>query len=440
MSLLSHIVTTAEAESYTDIIKVTLSKSQSIVTLICDSGSYDNEEAEDQVSKSWKSFPLPCDWQSSFQKDLSLLAYNLCVGCCVSSFSGWTSQEFNLDQLHTRDDDSNVFGLNMEGAHVAGFLSNDVITSLSRQWEHVHRILPNLDLRFEAALKQRRDKNWYQKMMSIVKRQRSKIALYKENEGLMTLLSFSTICLVAAEDSDGGEKDRLLKLAMSILLPMVRRWKCSILLLSMLHSATLILCCACSLQKTQFSIEKDVWKSKIGARAISEVNETSIGYFVDENKRWLGPTIDARKANATNSSRPSRDQFSRRISSSVRPVVRRSNRSGFFGIHVPTSILLTEWNSEEIESVSNRDVSEEARLAMKNVDNAMKNLKKSRTISALEISSLDVAVALVSVASHKECQNPFLCLQQAAVFAAMGPKLGNSDEPVSSEHHHIAST
>lgn len=215
-------MTTAKAENFTDIMKVTLSKSQSIVTLICDSGSYDNEEAEGQVSESWKSFPLPCDWQSSFQKDLSLLAYNLCVGCCVSSFSGWTSQEFNLDQLHTRDDDSNMFGLNMEGAHVAGFLSNDVISSLSRQWEHVHRILPSLDLRYEAAFKLRKEQEWYKKIMSLVKRQNSKIAIYKENEGLMTLLSFSTICLIAAENSDRGEKDRLLKLAMSILLPMVR--------------------------------------------------------------------------------------------------------------------------------------------------------------------------------------------------------------------------
>ena len=190
-------------------------------------------------------------------------------------------------------------------------------------------------------------------------------------------------------------------------------------------------------QKTQFSIEKDVWKSKIGARAISEVNETSIGYFVDENKRWLGPTIDARKVNPPSTSRPSRDQFSRKLSFSHRPVARRSNRSGFFGIHVPTSILLKEWNTDEIEHVPKKDASTEAKLAMKNVDNAMKNLRKSRTINALERSSLDVAVALVSVSSHNECQNPFLCLQQAAVFAAMGPKLGNSDEPVSTNVHHF---
>lgn len=40
---------------------------------------------------------------------------------------------------------------------------------------------------------------------------------------MITLLSFSAISLVAAENSDASEKDRLLKLAMSVILPMVRR-------------------------------------------------------------------------------------------------------------------------------------------------------------------------------------------------------------------------
>lgn len=181
--------------------------------------------------------------------------------------------------------------------------------------------------------------------------------------------------------------------------------------------------------QTQFSIEKGVWKSKIGARAINEVNETSIGYYVDENSQWMGPTKDVRpKAPQQSISRLSRDQLSRRTSSKPKPSSRPRNRSGFFGIQIPTLIMLSEWNKDEPQ-VTNSDASKDARLAMKAVDDSMKNLRKSTTINALERSSLDVAVSLVSVASHDECHNPFLCLQQAAIFAAMGPKLGNSDEP-----------
>lgn len=142
--------------------------------------------------------------------------------CCVSSFSGWSNDEFNLDLLHSRDD-SNIFGLNMEGSCVAGFLSGNAEISISRQWDHIHQILPDLEaLRYQAQLNQRKDKEWYKTIKRHV-RHASKIAAFKEDEGMITLLSFSAICLVAAENSDASEKDRLLKLAMSVILPMVRR-------------------------------------------------------------------------------------------------------------------------------------------------------------------------------------------------------------------------
>lgn len=51
----------------------------------------------------------------------------------------------------------------------------------------------------------------------------SNIASFREGDGLMTLLSFSMICLVAAEHSDADESDQFLKLALSVILPMVRR-------------------------------------------------------------------------------------------------------------------------------------------------------------------------------------------------------------------------
>jgi hypothetical protein len=71
----------------------------------------------------------------------------------------------------------------------------------------------------------------------------------------------------------------------------------------------------------------------------------------------------------------------------------------------------------------------DAQLAMKKVDDAMKNLRKSRTLNSLERASLDVSVALVDLAAYDECDNPFVCLQQASMFAGLGSKRGNNDEP-----------
>eukprot|EP00804_Cyclotella_cryptica_P030618 CCRYP_015660-RB/>CCRYP_015660-RB protein AED:0.34 eAED:0.34 QI:350/1/1/1/0.8/0.66/6/1929/1583 len=405
MSLLSHALCAVQDESHQDIIKDTISKSRSIISLMTERQEILKAGTDDLVSESWTSFPLPCDWQSTLQKNISLMSFNLCVGCCVSSFSGWTHEEFNLDQLQSRDN-INVFGLNLDGSCVAGFLSADVASSLSRQWEYIHQLLPKLDpLRFDMQLSQRMDTEWHQKIRNVIKRHSSKsnsIALFKEDYGLMTLLSFSMMCLVAAEHSERGEKDNLLKLALSVVLPV-----------------------------TQFGIDKNVWQSSIGTRAISEKNETSIGYFVDENSQWLGPTKNTKGTQnvSQSNSRQSQERPNRKASSRSQLTPRLRDRSKAGGaVHVPTSLLLGEWSKDDLPPID-PDPSESARLAMKTLDDSMKNLKKSRTINALERSSLDVSVALIEVASYNECHNPFLCLQQAAIFAAMGPKQGNNDEP-----------
>lgn len=70
-----------------------------------------------------------------------------------------------------------------------------------------------------------------------------------------------------------------------------------------------------------------------------------------------------------------------------------------------------------------------AQLAMKKVDDAMKNLRKSRTLNSLERSSIDVSAALVDLAAYDECDNPLVCLQHASMFAGLGSKRGNNDEP-----------
>ena len=48
-----------------------------------------------------------------------------------------------------------------------------------------------------------------------------KIGSYRELDGVMALLSYSMLCLVGAEHSEGEDKDEFVKLAMSVILPLV---------------------------------------------------------------------------------------------------------------------------------------------------------------------------------------------------------------------------
>lgn len=66
---------------------------------------------------------------------------------------------------------------------------------------------------------------------------------------------------------------------------------------------------------------------------------------------------------------------------------------------------------------------------MKKVDYAMKQLRLSSTVNAMQKASVKVAVSLLDLVAQSECHNPFLCLHQAAMYAGQGPKRGNNDEP-----------
>ncbi len=94
---------------------------------------------------------------------------------------------------------------------------------------------------------------------------------------------------------------------------------------------------------------------------------------------------------------------------------------------VPTSVLLKLWTTDGMHR-DRENVTKGAQLSMKKVDDAMMNLRKSRTLNSLERASIDVAVALIGLTAYDECENPLVCLQQAAMFAGLGSKRGNNDE------------
>lgn len=94
-------------------------------------------------------------------------------------------------------------------------------------------------------------------------------------------------------------------------------------------------------------------------------------------------------------------------------------------IRIPVSILLSHWNGG---TPTKRIDCDEAREAMKKVDEATKLLRACYTETAVQKGCLQVALALMDLVVEGYSYNPFLCLQQAAIFAAQGSKGGNSDE------------
>ena len=117
-------------------------------------------------------------------------------------------------------------------------MPKNLASVVAEQWEHIQAILPELEiLPFELHHEERRKKGWYQKAMRNVGID-SKISLYGEEDGIKALLSFSALCLIAAEESEDDEKDEFVKLSMSILLPLVRIIWQALSILKILHIAS----------------------------------------------------------------------------------------------------------------------------------------------------------------------------------------------------------
>lgn len=103
-----------------DTFNVAVIMSRCLASTIFQAGSPPVKPSSSVEHDMWKTFPLPNEWQTDFEKKLSLKAYNLCVACCVSGFSGWETEEFSVDKLRSRNDDTNFFGVTFANRHVVG--------------------------------------------------------------------------------------------------------------------------------------------------------------------------------------------------------------------------------------------------------------------------------------------------------------------------------
>lgn len=213
----------------------------SLLTGVAENEIIETDEVEPLVAAdSWTEFPLPNQWQSFCQDAISRLAYNLCVSCDVSRFSGWSADEFRLSSLRKRGG-RKYFGVNISGERVVGHVSSETEIELFHEWDRMGKLMPwASSFDFKGALSTTKNSKWYKS--ADLDYDHETIAAHGEDNGMKILLIFSNLCLLAAEASPTKAAiDALVKTALSVLLPMVCRAafrRYDVLLISFSHMSS----------------------------------------------------------------------------------------------------------------------------------------------------------------------------------------------------------
>lgn len=342
----------------------------------------------------WGSFPISASWQASEYRRLSLRIYNISVGCNVSLFSGWEPEEFTLRLLRRRHGHKH-FGVFLRERRIAGYLSNTLEDDITHQWDQIHAILPSFpDVKFAERLKAVRETEWYKTEKAEREKdenlQGSSVDRYAENEAGVFYVAFSGLCLqLAHSEKNANVKNRLLQASLSILLPV-----------------------------SQFCLDDRLWNSDIGEAVCS------LSGF-DEWKLMTGSGFET-AMDRLNVKRRRRRKTDRVIEKKVQEWIEGTDEPALRSyIKLPTKELNRQWrmNSE----AKSKEETEVACQLMQKVHKATVQLRSCFTEMAAEKASLQLAVTLLELASLPGCSDPFLCLQQAAIFASQAPKAGNSD-------------
>jgi len=390
-----------------------LSQCKKVISWICQVSipNYDDINPtmpQTTFHESWQHFPVTSNWQNKIHSTISKRAYNLCVSCNVSAFSGWESDEFVMKLLKRRKRGQNHFGVHVKGEYVAGCLNSSAEVELLDQWKLMRVTLPNLSgLRFREGITKIEKENWHvasKAKMDDYGGCNDSIDVFGEGTALNILILFSRLCLIVAKKvEDEFREESLLKYALSIMLPL-----------------------------SQFALNQQLWDSPLGTEAAKEeVDVNDWEHFVAPPNVTYKPPVRQKQVK----------KYTRQSEgSSLTPKVHEESLFVKL-VKVPTKVILQEWTGKEYFDDEDKDKkqhrrlnkwSEEcsgsAKLAMKKVDYTIRKLRGCLTIHSLQKTSTQVALALLEVAPKNECKNPFLCLHQAAVFASHGSKGGNNDE------------
>jgi hypothetical protein len=174
--------------------------------------------------------------------------------------------------------------------------------------------------------------------------------------------------------------------------------------------------------QSQFCMDDMLWQSDIGEAAASVDGFDEWRLFTDLAPE-SGPST-SKSRTLYHKRRKEEKAIEKKVEEWIKgtdkPVIRTF-------VKLPLSVLLEVWNTSTLPVNPSLEAWESARKTMENVHAATKQLRSCYSEVATEKASLNLAVALLELASHPTCYDPFACLQQAAMFASQGPKSGSSD-------------
>ena len=369
-------------------------ESDRVIAWLCGTGHAANSADEAFNSTrimNWKSFPISSTWQSPKQKAMSLRCYNLCVAHNVSHFSGWDLHEFSLGLINQKgSSDAAYFGLHLEGEVVSGFLPATVEQELMHQWNRLSELESvGFALDLSKTLADVKERQWYKDGLP-----KYQDALHGgitakncEGPGLEFFLAYSGACLDLAQNKERDDesiKRLLIMNCLSILLPI-----------------------------TQFCLEKTIWSSDIGKLALRKHKEE--GWRQISRKKSASSTPAAKP--------PRRNRSTKLPSKSFVEWFHEEDAEDPMSnvVTIPASQLKSLWGPFA------NSTPEQAKQVMAGVHESMVTLRASRANANVEKASLQVAVALLQLVKEQCCENPFIVLQQAAIFASHGSKRGNND-------------
>lgn len=91
-------------------------------------------------------------------------------------------------------------------------------------------------------------------------------------------------------------------------------------------------------------------------------------------------------------------------------------------VNISMPALLKEWSGKRLPS------RRESRKLMIELDTKVQDMRSCYSVQSSSKAALDIAEKLLEIVETGESYNPFLCLQQAALYASQAPKLGTGDQ------------
>lgn len=368
------------------------------MSIICGAPSLNLNHGELGSTDDLVNLPFGSAWLSPELKRLAVRSFNLCVANNVSLFSGWEIDEFSI-RLMRNGLIPNVFGITISDGKVMGYSSTETEETLSRQWRLIKKLLPptftysfdNLLADFQQTPAYRESK---EKLESAKEKQL--IACYGEDKGLSVMLSFSHACLLLASGtSDENLRKSLPFISLSILIPV-----------------------------SEFCLGTVIWNSDIGRSTVSSrTNLNEWGNF-DWDKDDVAPSNRPgylRPKQRTNFSSPEGSKALHEWFGKENDIDPLSNL-----VDLPFSLLQREWIKSPLTESETDGL--DGLEAMEKLNSLVMQLRSCYSEVAAERVCLNIASSLIDVASSRACQNRFLCIHQASIFASQASKGGTSDQ------------